>query len=348
MCPRTGAEPAWVTAHRDAVGWPATLSRARDAGGEPWGGTESVICSTVGALRRVPQNARQARRLRHLSPAGRRVQWVHPVPAPPDPPAAGAAEPRRGSARRVQAQPASRGTHPDRGPRDRGAPRCGPAPEPPASPPPARPPAISATTTVCARPGHDRGEDQRAERGDGSTARSARDRAETPDRQSPLPGDDHRGHPRAADAAPSAYGLRLRDGSPRPTRALQASSTTNNNRREVGPLQASTVTRTTPRARSGSWETDSYGLDRVGVAGLVESRLLGPSRTSSRGRAGASLGVRHESVLVGPSGAAPPHARRALPATRLHVARTLGAFLTTSSKSLHPRWTGTVERSNLP
>jgi len=52
MCPRTGAEPAWVTAHRDAVGWPATLSRARDAGGEPWGGTESVICSTVGALRR--------------------------------------------------------------------------------------------------------------------------------------------------------------------------------------------------------------------------------------------------------------------------------------------------------
>ena len=110
MCPRTGAEPAWVTAHRDAVGWPATLSRARDAGGEPWGGTESVICSTVGALRRVPQNARQARRLRHLSPVGRRVQWVHPVPAPPDPPAAGAAEPRRGSARRVQAQPASRGT----------------------------------------------------------------------------------------------------------------------------------------------------------------------------------------------------------------------------------------------
>ena len=57
MCPRTGAEPAWVTAHRDAVGWPATLSRARDAGGEPWGGTESVICSTVGALRRVPQAA---------------------------------------------------------------------------------------------------------------------------------------------------------------------------------------------------------------------------------------------------------------------------------------------------
>jgi len=71
-----------------------------------------------------------------------------------------------------KAQPASRGTHPDRGPRDRGAPRCGPAPVPPASPPPARPPAISATTTVCARPGHDRGEDQRAERGDGSTARS--------------------------------------------------------------------------------------------------------------------------------------------------------------------------------
>ena len=41
-----------------------------------------------------------------------------------------------------------------------------------------------------------------------------------------------RPRPTASDSATPA---------PRPTRALQASSTTNNNRREVGPLQASTV-----------------------------------------------------------------------------------------------------------
>jgi hypothetical protein len=35
-----------VTAHRGPVGWPATLSRARDAGSEPGGGTGSVICAT--------------------------------------------------------------------------------------------------------------------------------------------------------------------------------------------------------------------------------------------------------------------------------------------------------------